>query len=169
MRIQPVATTNYDTNFKRLKISDPMKCDIDVLEAIIKNKSIQEFAIYLSEKGKDLNIMADMKPSPIIMALHDDKWKVVAIDRNSKDELLKKLAAFDYKKFLEENEVKKASVTKRNELLLELMDFNAKLKLKQKAAAEACSDEFVSESKSKTEQKEIKKRNFFERLFGLNK
>lgn len=160
MRIMPI-TTNNNPQFKQLKIYKPQNWDVDVLDRVIKNPSIREYATYLSEKGKDLVVASDLKPIPIIMAEVDDKWESIVLPNPhcyTKESLLENLEKFDYKKILKRHEEEKlaleASQSKRNSILAEMDEFNKTISPNQ-------------QSQSEPEQVEPKKSKIFLRLFGI--
>ena len=126
MRIQPVTTTNYNTQFKQLKIHDAQSWDIEILDRVVKNTSIREYAAYLAKNGKDLVIACLLRPIPIITAIIDNKAETIAKSEHSytKEDLLEKLDKFDYKEILKRQEALNAIQTKRNSILAELDKFN---------------------------------------------
>ncbi len=161
MRIQPI-TTNNNPQFKQLKIYKPQEWDVDVLDRVVKNSSIREYATYLSKKGKDLVVSSKLKPIPIIMASVDDKWESIVLpnDHYTKESLLENLDKFDYKKILKHHEKEKlaleASQDKRDSILAEVDEFNKTISPNQQPQPQL-----------ELENTKPKKRNFFLRLLGI--
>ena len=157
MRIEPIATTNYNTQFKQLKIYEPQKWDVEVMDRVVKNASIREYAAYLAEQGKDLVVSSFDKPIHGILSYIDGEWEaIISGGYSAKEDFLKEIDEFDYKRILEHHEEERlalqASQKKRDSILAEVDEFNKTI-----------------EPNQQPQNTGSKKRNFFLRLFGLNK
>lgn len=161
MRIQPITTTNNNrkTQFKQLIPHKPKEWDVDVLDKVVNNTSIKDFAKYLAEQGKNITLYFSMKPFPILQASIDYDTKAVRTlvtaatsKRMNKEGFFEELAKFDYKALLKKEELDELTEKKRESILSKLEEFN---------------NEITPKSNIEPVSQNPKKKNFLQGLLGL--